>query len=85
MSEVTHVRKFNYKAWFEDIFKFGTILFFIILANHMSLAYLDNMKLWPVLIMCQIGYTGLYFISLVDRKNPAYWTYVEVKQLIIDN
>ena len=78
-NKITHIRKFNYVAWFEDIFKFGTILFFIMLANHMSLEYLDNMKLWPALVICQIGYAVLYFIRLVDKKSPVYWIYVEVE------
>lgn len=79
MDGITHTRKINYKIWVEDVSKFGTILFFIVLANHMSLEYLDNMKIWPVLVLCQIVYATLYFVRIFEHKEPKYWTYIEVK------
>lgn len=77
MDEITHNRKLNYKTWLEDVFKFGTILFVLLILNCMSIEYIDDIKLWPVLVLCQIGYMILYFIRICDRATPQYWIYTE--------
>ena len=79
--DVTHIRKINYINWIQDMFRLfmiGSVLI-VIDALAMTTVISEDLNVRIFMAVSQIGYISFYMAKLMFKKDPTYWTYIEVK------